>query len=163
MKNKLGNYVKESREKESLSQRELARKANIDNAIISRIEDGTTKKPSSEIIFKLCKTLKLDFLYMLQLAGYTKTEIFQMTSIGIELYFNDRALGLIGKEAFKDYTYENDIGVFLDIGKILDNYKNGKISLEDTVKLISCCQPFDYGENGERIYFSSKGDIIIEA
>lgn len=157
---KIGEIIKFAREYNGLSQRELARKAQIDNAAISRIEDGTTKKPSTDAIFKLCDALNLNFAEMLLKANYSKMEIFEIANIGIGLDFDIRVHSLIPDKDLKNFLSENDGFVFLDIGKVLDNYKNNKIDFETTVKLIYLCHPI-YTGGEECYYLSSKGTITI--
>lgn len=158
---KIGDVIKYVREQENISQRELARETKIDNAAISRIEDGTTKKPNVDIIYKICSALKINFIQMLSLANYSKLEIFELTNIGLELSFDIRVTSILEKSEFKNYMIENDVGVFLDIGKILDHYKNNDISYEKAVQLIHLCQPL-YMDDGTSYYFSSKGDVEID-
>ena len=67
---------------------------------------------------------------------------------------------IIKREEFKNYVVENDVGIFLDIKKILENYKKGKITTEQAVELMFYCDPL-YLEN-KVYYFCENGDIEID-
>lgn len=159
MKETLGTVIKKGREKKNISQRDLAKAIGVDNSYIAKIERDISKKPAIEILFKLARLLEINLVYLLEKAGYSKLEILEMVNIGVSISFDLKVFSIIDRKDLKNYTIENDVGVFLDIGKILDAYKNNKIGYEDTVKLINFAKPF-YLDNAV-YYFSSKGDIEI--
>ncbi len=68
--NDLGNLIKSRREELSMTQRDLAKMTGTNNATISRIESGEIIKPDSSILYELSSALKLDYLFLLSLAGY---------------------------------------------------------------------------------------------
>lgn len=69
MKMKLGEFVKEERDRRGLSQRELGKLAGLTGSFISRIESGQYKGSSPETLTSLATALKIkpsvlyDFLY----------------------------------------------------------------------------------------------------
>lgn len=66
----VGEYIKELRKENSISQRELADKSGISNAEISRIETGERQKPSPDILRKLAPHLGVSHEDLMNKAGY---------------------------------------------------------------------------------------------
>lgn len=157
---KLSEVIKNKRKELGLSQRDLATKIKVDNSYIAKIESGKAKKPNPDIILKLSKEFNMLFIDLLYIAGYSKLEIFELTDIGIGASINLKAMEIIKREEFKNYVVENDVGIFLDIKKILENYKKGKITTEQAVELMFYCDPL-YLEN-KVYYFCENGDIEID-
>ena len=71
----LGKLIHDTREKMGLSQRELARQANMDYAEISRIESGKRLKPNVLYLKGISETLNLSMVDLMKLAGYNKIDI----------------------------------------------------------------------------------------
>ena len=71
----LGKYISEAREKVGISQRELARRSNMDCAEVSRIESGKRKKPNILYLKGISETLGLSLVKLMKLAGYNDVEI----------------------------------------------------------------------------------------
>jgi|GEM_PF-619486 toxin-antitoxin system, antitoxin component, xre family len=71
----LGEIIKYRRESINLSQREVARKVNIDNSGLAKIEKGERKKPSVLILKKLSMILAIDLEFLMKKAGYEQSEI----------------------------------------------------------------------------------------
>ena len=71
----LGKYISESREKVGISQRELARRSNMDCAEVSRIESGKRKKPNILYLKGISETLGLSLVKLMKLADYNDVEI----------------------------------------------------------------------------------------
>ena len=66
----VGEVIAEAREKAGLSQRQLAKKANINNSELSKIEAGIRKDPSPRILRKISNHLDVnynDLMYMIGL------------------------------------------------------------------------------------------------
>ena len=63
----LGQVIKEQREKLGLSQRELARKVNINNATISLIEGNPKIVANPNTLKAISLMLKIDYNYLLSL------------------------------------------------------------------------------------------------
>ena len=71
----LGKLVSETREKLGISQRELARRSNIDPAEVSRIEAGKRLKPNILYLKGIAETLNLSMVDLMKLAGYDDIDI----------------------------------------------------------------------------------------
>lgn len=71
----LGKTVSEAREKLGISQRELARKSNMDCAEVSRIEAGKRLKPNILYLKGIAETLGLSLVKLMKLAGYDDVDI----------------------------------------------------------------------------------------
>ena len=71
----LGKLIHDTREKLGLSQRELARQANMDCAEISRIESGKRLKPNILYLKNIAEILNLSMVELMKLAGYNEIDI----------------------------------------------------------------------------------------
>lgn len=71
----LGKTISEAREKVGISQRELARQANMDCAEVSRIEAGKRLKPNVLYLKGIAETLNLSMVDLMKLARYNDIEI----------------------------------------------------------------------------------------
>ena len=71
----LGKTITEAREKVGISQRELARQANMDCAAVSRIEAGKRLKPNVLYLNVIAEALNLSMVDLMKLAGYDDIDI----------------------------------------------------------------------------------------
>ena len=71
----LGKSVSETREKLGISQRELARRSNMDCAEVSRIEAGKRLKPNILYLKGIAETLNLSMVDLMKFAGYNDIDI----------------------------------------------------------------------------------------
>lgn len=71
----LGKTISEAREELGISQRELARKSNMDCAEVSRIEAGKRLKPNILYLKGIAETLGLSLVKLMKLAGYDDVDI----------------------------------------------------------------------------------------
>lgn len=71
----LGNYISVARKNLGISQRELARRSNMDCAEVSRIESGKRIKPNVLYLKGIAETLDLSLIKLMELAGYSEVEI----------------------------------------------------------------------------------------
>ncbi len=71
----LGKTISEAREKLGISQRELARKSNMDCAEVSRIEAGKRLKPNVLYLKGIAEILGLSLVKLMKLAGYDDVDI----------------------------------------------------------------------------------------
>ena len=71
----LGKTMTEAREKVGISQRELARQANMDCAEVSRIEAGKRLKPNVLYLKGIAEALNLSMVDLMKLAGYDDIDI----------------------------------------------------------------------------------------
>ncbi len=74
----LSILVREKRIKKGISQRELARRINVDGATILRIEIGQIKKPSIILSLKLCRELDIDVVSFLEKCGYSFYDVLKL-------------------------------------------------------------------------------------
>lgn len=70
-----GEYLKNLRNENKLSQRELSEKSGVSNAEISRIESGERKKPSPIMLKAIAPYLGITYEDLLQKAGYLEEVI----------------------------------------------------------------------------------------
>lgn len=73
--NNLSTIIKEAREKIGISQRELARQANMDCAEVSRIEAGKRLKPNILYLKGIAEALNLSMVDLMKAAGYDDIDI----------------------------------------------------------------------------------------
>lgn len=71
----LGKTISEAREKKGLSQRKLAKLANMDSAEVSRIEAGKRQKPNVLYLKGIAEVLDLSLIDLMKKAGYNDIEI----------------------------------------------------------------------------------------
>lgn len=71
----LGKTISEARKKLGISQRELARKSNMDCAEVSRIEAGKRLKPNILYLKGIAETLGLSLVKLMKIAGYDDVDI----------------------------------------------------------------------------------------
>lgn len=55
----MGFKIKEAREKENLSQAELARKSGVSQNLIARLESGSLTNTTTDTLFKISKALNV--------------------------------------------------------------------------------------------------------
>lgn len=158
MNNKIGNLIKQKREEKNISQRELARRINIDNATISKIENGNIEKPSLEVIFKISKELNISIYKLMKYSDYKDIERLVYISKFDEIYQNE-LLQDINKNILKNIISVIDDRASIDIHKVLEQFKKNKINEEETIKLITACIPIEIDD--KLIYESENGNIII--
>lgn len=74
LKKTLGQVIKELREGMRFSLRTVEEVTGISNAYLSQLENDKAKKPSANILLKLSELYKIDFGYLLSLAGIVESE-----------------------------------------------------------------------------------------
>lgn len=159
--NTLAELIKYNRQKKQISQRELAKRIKIDNATISRIENGAVKKPSIDILIKLSNELDINFTKLLNLCEYNTNEIIKFMDIKPKAYKTEFLLNNIDCEKTQEYLVRDEDFEYIDIIKVLNGYKKGKLTDKEAVTLIHSCIPIVDNEENV-IYQSEKGDIILE-
>ena len=65
----IGEVITEAREKANLSQRQLAKLANINNSELSKIESGVRKEPSPKILSKISNVLDVNYSDLMYMIG----------------------------------------------------------------------------------------------
>jgi transcriptional regulator with XRE-family HTH domain len=96
----LGGWLADKREAAGLSRNRLAQLAGVDSSTIDRIEDGTTKRPTAELLTAIARALKLDPADVLHHAG-----IDLGSAAALPLYFRQkyRDLPAAGKAELDAY------------------------------------------------------------
>ena len=69
LEKKIGEIIAEAREKASLSQRQLAKIANISNAELSKIESGEREIPNPKTLRKISKYINVNYNDMMYKIG----------------------------------------------------------------------------------------------
>jgi len=159
---KLSELIKSEREKMQYSQRELAKRIKIDNATISRIENGTIKKPNIDILIKLSNELKLDINVLFDLSGYNSQEIFNIFQSENNIYYRNNSLLYVGEEKVQKCISKNEEFAYIDIRKVLNNYKHGILNEKETIILIHNCEIIELSNENKITYLSKEGNIDIE-
>ncbi len=70
----LATIIEEARLKKGFSYEELEEKSTIRVPVVQMIESGKRKKTRVNTLYQLSKTLELDFVELLTICGYIKTE-----------------------------------------------------------------------------------------
>ena len=65
----IGEVITEAREKANLSQRQLAKLANINNSELSKRESGVRKEPSPKILRKISNVLDVNYSDLMYMIG----------------------------------------------------------------------------------------------
>ena len=159
MNENLSKYIKNNREQKNISQRELARKVKIDNSYISRIENGEIQKPTFNLLKKIADVLDVSILELLKIAGYKETEIMHYM-IEINNIYDNPLIKNINQDIIDRTITHLSNEIYIDICKVLNEYKKGNITEEDAIRLITACQPIDL--DNELIYPSENGAIFIK-
>ncbi len=136
MKTEIAKIIIEYREKNNLSQRELAKRLNIDNSYIARIENGEVKKLSLSFLIKLSKetNINVDTLMAKSSYSYRDIEVLGLNKADINMYENFATNKLINSFLINDENGNTRISLL----KIMEAYKNDKINIEQTLGLLSC-------------------------
>lgn len=66
---KIGEIIAEAREKKKISQRQLAKIANISNAELSKIESGEREVPNPKTLRKISKHIDLNYNDLMYMVG----------------------------------------------------------------------------------------------
>ena len=69
MQTKVGELIKEGREKQNLSMRQLAELAKVSHSDISRIESGEREVPNPKILRKISKYIDVNYNDLMYAAG----------------------------------------------------------------------------------------------
>ena len=127
----LGKVIAAAREKVGISQRELARRANMDCAEISRIEAGKRLKPNVLYLKGIAETLNLSMVDLMKLAGYNDIEI----NLGQD--FTDRRSTKDYQNQIQEFKnfYFDVLGYIDDRRKVDFSIKGGIADLIDKLEL----------------------------
>jgi HTH-type transcriptional regulator, competence development regulator len=78
----LGVILKKLREDSLLSLRSVEKLTGISNAYLSQLENDRAQNPSASLLSKLAELYKIEFNYLLSLAGIVESEAVQKKSFG---------------------------------------------------------------------------------
>jgi HTH-type transcriptional regulator, competence development regulator len=67
---KINKFLKDTREKQSLTLRKIQELTGISSAYLSQVENGKIKKPSPSVLYKLAKCYKVPYESLLELTGH---------------------------------------------------------------------------------------------
>lgn len=141
----LSELIKEARSLKEISQRELARKTGVNNAVISRIEKGITKKPDFGVLMKIAFALDIHNLYRLfTLANYNPIELEKLN---------------IRDNSNKTYiNTENLRKEDMDLIKLLDLYHNNDLTMQELLLILEDVLKIDI----ENLLTGEDYDIYLE-
>lgn len=116
MKNKsLGQSIKVLREEKGISLSELARRADISKAYLYQLEEGTSKKPSATILFRISRELGITIAELLGEDSSVKLEKSGKPPLPSSL-----------KEAIKEYPELDEVKDDLISVKLRGKYPQNK-------------------------------------
>lgn len=67
---KIGNYLKQQRQKQGLTLRAVEKKTGISNAYLSQLENNKISEPSPKTLHKLAECYNIPYNRLLKLVGY---------------------------------------------------------------------------------------------
>lgn len=134
----LGKLVSETRKKLDISQRELARRSNMDCAEVSRIEAGKRLKPNVLYLKGIAETLNLNMVDLMKLAGYDDIDINWGKDLSVKRSTADYQNQIQSYEQFYFYALDNleerrkvDFAVKGCIADLIDKLKLAKIEKKE--------------------------------
>lgn len=87
--NSLGSVLRQARDLKKLALRTVEEMTGISNAYLSQIENDKIKKPSADILHKLAGLYKIDFNYLLHVAGLVEKKSTDNSSFGKFVFSKD--------------------------------------------------------------------------
>lgn len=78
----LGSVLRQARDLKKITLRAAETLTGISNAYLSQLENDKIKKPSADILHKLAIAYKIDFNYLLQIAGLVEKPTTENVSFG---------------------------------------------------------------------------------
>ncbi len=85
----LGSVLRHARDLKKLPLRTVEEITGISNAYLSQLENDKIKKPSADILHKLATTYKIDFNYLLHVAGLVEKSSSENVSFGKFVFSKD--------------------------------------------------------------------------
>jgi transcriptional regulator with XRE-family HTH domain len=85
----LGGVIRQARDLRKLSLRSVEEMTGISNAYLSQIENDKIKKPSADILHKLSTIYKIEFSYLLHIAGLVEKSSTENVSFGKFVFSKD--------------------------------------------------------------------------
>lgn len=99
----LGQTLKEARELNCLTQRQVEEAIGISNAYLSLLENDKIKKPSANVLYKLSSIYKIDLDTLLIAAGIIETTATPQDTLLNQLAFSSEILSPEEHEALMQY------------------------------------------------------------
>lgn len=93
----MADYIRRLREQAGLSQNQLAKNAQVDQATVNRIESGLVEQPNPHKLARIAQALNVSSIDLFGLAGYTSAgdlpslPVYLRTKYGQKLSPTDRA------------------------------------------------------------------------
>lgn len=117
---KIAEIIKEKRLESGMSQRQLASLVGIGHTEITRIENGMRTNYNMVLLIKICNELDIDFVQLLQTAGYLDNNSLKNYKVKAQCKKEDLFLvkAYTPKEAYKN-VYE-----FIKKNKIFGDYND---------------------------------------
>ena len=131
---RLSKLVREARESKGISQRELARRTDIDNAEISRIEKGKRIQPNFMALRSLSNELYIDFRELMEAAEYSEEEIeffLPQKNKDIKLYNGE----MWTQEEYDAFLSVKEDGI--DLLKVIREFRKRKLNEDEFIYLMS--------------------------
>jgi HTH-type transcriptional regulator, competence development regulator len=85
----LGSVLRQARDLKKLALRSVEEMTGISNAYLSQLENDKIKKPSADILHKLAIAYKIDFNYLLHIAGLVEKSTNENVSFGKFVFSKD--------------------------------------------------------------------------
>jgi HTH-type transcriptional regulator, competence development regulator len=106
--NSLGEVLKKSRELKGLTLRKVDEMTGISNAYLSQLENDKIKKPAADTLHKLAQTYRLDFNYLLLIAGLVEKITDENVSFGNYVFSKDNLTNEEEKELINYLQFMRD-------------------------------------------------------
>lgn len=135
--------IKAKRLEKNISQREIARRINVDNATILKIENGKTKKPNIKLIFNICNQLEMKDDEIFEILDLYEYDLKEMLEIGIIANYTT----IKGLEKLSKYLNRINENIrVIDIIKVFEDYKKGKLDIEEVFNYIKVATGIDLNQ-----------------
>ena len=146
----IGKILKREREKNGISQRELAKRINVSNAEISKIESGERKLPSLDTLISICEKLKIDMVWLLKITGlyreegiktfYIKATTLKKNNFKVSAKDEEEAMDLIADYIFSydDLDDNEDMEIELEVVETEEENDNNLSEKSDDNICESC-------------------------
>ena len=136
VKKRIGNAIKEARETKGLSQRKLAKLADINSSELSKIESGKRKNPAPYILRKISRYIDLNYNEMMYLIDLS-FEFSPLNPFIKEYYVSLKGEELDGAWIMAQSSIENNNLMINYLKEQINNYnlkQNDKDKILDTIE-----------------------------
>lgn len=139
----IGEVIAEARQEAGLSQRQLAKLANINNSELSKIEAGIRKDPSPKLLRKISKYIDVnynDLMYMIGLG----VQVSPLNPFLLEHYAHLKGADLDEAWTIAKASIHNNELIIETLQKRIDNEK---LNEEDKNTLLETIEDLKYQNN----------------